>query len=78
MAQATAKTMMAGLPRPRDAGAGDASVLSRLAALKTMSVKNLKVEWRSLFGSDAPNNSRSFSSSGSIAFKNWPTADSSS
>ena len=35
-------------------------VLSRLAALKTMSVKNLKVEWRSLFGSDAPNNSRFF------------------
>jgi Protein of unknown function (DUF2924) len=60
MAQATAKTMMAGLPRPGDAGADDASVLSRLAALKTMSVNNLKVEWRSLFGSEAPNNSRSF------------------
>ncbi len=36
------------------------NVLARLAALKAMSVNELKDEWRSLFGRDAPNNSRNF------------------
>ncbi|MGE0255501.1 MAG: DUF2924 domain-containing protein [Alphaproteobacteria bacterium] len=35
-------------------------MLARLVALKTMSVVGLKAEWRSLFGADAPNNSRPF------------------
>ena len=35
-------------------------VLARLAALKTMSVKQLKTEWQVLFDAPAPNNSRSF------------------
>ncbi|MCK9553789.1 DUF2924 domain-containing protein [Aquamicrobium sp.] len=35
-------------------------VLARLAALRAMSVKELKVEWDKLFGAEAPNNSRSF------------------
>ena len=38
----------------------DQSVLARLAALKAMSVRELKAEWEKLFGSTAPNNSRKF------------------
>lgn len=38
----------------------DQPVLARLAALKVMSVKELKAEWEKLFGSAAPNNSRKF------------------
>ena len=57
---ATAKSITAGPPRPGDDRARDATVLARLAALKTRSVKELKVEWRTLFGADAPNNSRPF------------------
>jgi len=37
-----------------------AMVLGRLAALKTMSVPELKAEWQSLFQAPAPNNSRGF------------------
>lgn len=33
-------------------------VLARLAALKRMSVKELKLEWEALFDTPAPNNSR--------------------
>jgi hypothetical protein len=36
------------------------TVLSRLAALKAMSVKDLKAEWEKLLGTSAPNNSRAF------------------
>jgi len=35
-------------------------VLARLAALKEMSVRELKAEWAKLFGADVPNNSRPF------------------
>jgi hypothetical protein len=38
----------------------DQTVLSRLAALKEMSVKELKAEWEKLIGTSAPNNSRAF------------------
>src|SRR3546814_7691946 len=38
----------------------NAQVLARLAALKAMSVKELKAEWDKLFETEAPNNSRSF------------------
>ena len=38
----------------------DQSVLSRLAALKALSVRELKAEWETLMGSSAPNNSRTF------------------
>src|SRR3546814_13752020 len=38
----------------------NAQVLARLAALKAMSVKELKAEWDKLFATEAPNNSRSF------------------
>jgi len=47
-------------PRPGDDGDRDATVLARLAALKAMSVIELKAEWRRLFAADAPNNSRPF------------------
>lgn len=47
-------------PRPGDDKNRDATVLARLASLKAMTVSGLKAEWSSLFGSDAPNNSRSF------------------
>ncbi|MTH96392.1 DUF2924 domain-containing protein [Roseibium sp. RKSG952] len=43
----------------QDAGL-DQSVLTRLAGLKAMSVKNLKAEWERLAGGGAPNNSRAF------------------
>ena len=35
-------------------------VLARLAALKAMSVNELKAEWQTLFDAPAPNNSRNF------------------
>jgi len=35
-------------------------VLARLAALKAMSVNDLKAEWQTLFDAPAPNNSRGF------------------
>ena len=38
----------------------DQTVLSRLAALKAMSVKELKAEWEKLISTSAPNNSRAF------------------
>lgn len=54
----TAKTLAP--PHPGNDRARDATVLARLAALERMSVPELKAEWRSLFGADAPNNSRPF------------------
>ncbi|HEY9092862.1 DUF2924 domain-containing protein [Parasphingorhabdus sp.] len=38
----------------------EAKVLARLAALKDMTVRELKGEWQALMGSPAPNNSRPF------------------
>ena len=38
----------------------DTPVLTRLAALKRMSVKELKAEWEALFATPAPNNSRGY------------------
>jgi hypothetical protein len=35
-------------------------ILARLAALKSMSVNDLKAEWQALFDAPAPNNSRTF------------------
>ena len=45
---------------PRGSAAADASVVAQLAALKRMTVVELKAKWESLFGSPAPNNSRSY------------------
>jgi hypothetical protein len=55
-----AKTNAPTPPRPGDDEARDATVLARLAAIKTMSVADLKAEWQRLFGADAPNNNRPF------------------
>ena len=38
----------------------DQTVLVRIAALKAMSVKDLKAQWEDLFSTAAPNNSRKF------------------
>ena len=35
-------------------------ILARLAALKAMSVNELKTEWQALYDAPAPNNSRNF------------------
>ncbi len=40
--------------------AADTPVLARLAALKRMSVRELKAEWEALFAAPAPNNSRGY------------------
>jgi len=55
-----AKTSDSASPRPGDDESRDSSVLARLMTIKTMSVADLKAEWRRLFGADAPNNSRPF------------------
>ena len=55
-----AKQQSAEPPRPGGDANRDATVLARLAALKAMRVNDLKAEWHSLFGTDAPNNSRAF------------------
>ena len=41
-------------------GTSDASVVAQLAALRKMSVVELKQRWEILFGTPAPNNSRSY------------------
>ena len=43
-------------------------ILARLAALKSMSVNDLKAEWQALFNAPAPNNSRTFLES-SLAYR---------
>ena len=48
------------MTRPVRDRASEASVLTQLAALSQMTVPELKTEWESLFGSPAPNNSRTF------------------
>jgi len=46
--------------RAGERDAADASVVTQLAALKRMTVVELKTQWESLFGAPAPNNSRSY------------------
>ncbi|EDP62030.1 hypothetical protein BAL199_09550 [alpha proteobacterium BAL199] len=46
--------------RPGERNAADESVVAQLAALKRMTVVELKAKWESLFGTPAPNNSRSY------------------
>jgi hypothetical protein len=47
-------------PVRMNAGPSDASVVVQLAALRKMSVVELKQRWEALFGTPAPNNSRSY------------------
>lgn len=47
-------------PVRMNAGPSDASVVAQLAALQKMSVVELKQRWETLFGTPAPNNSRSY------------------
>src|SRR4051812_22487139 len=53
-------TTEAGPPRPGEHKERDSTVLARGVALKRMAVNDLKAEWKTLFGTDAPNNSRRF------------------
>lgn len=46
--------------RPRERAAVDEGVVAQLAALKRMTVVELKKKWESLFDAPAPNNSRSY------------------
>jgi hypothetical protein len=48
------------IPAPGEDPDRDRPILARLAALKAMSVNDMKAEWRKLFGTEAPNNSRPF------------------
>ena len=48
------------LGQPRESAAADGSVIAQLAAIKRMTVAELKTKWESLFGAPAPNNSRSY------------------
>lgn len=54
------KRAVQGPPRPGVDKATDAPVLAQLAALKQMTVNELKTKWEALFGAPAPNNSRSY------------------
>ena len=47
-------------PVRMNAAPSDASVVAQLAALRKMSVVELKQRWETLFGTPAPNNSRSY------------------
>jgi hypothetical protein len=47
-------------PRPGELRERDATVLARVVALRRMPVNDLRAEWRALFGTEAPNNSRGF------------------
>ena len=47
-------------PVRMNTGPSDGSVVAQLAALRKMSVVELKQRWKTLFGTPAPNNSRSY------------------
>jgi hypothetical protein len=55
---ATKRKTEVGPERPGDRAQDDTSVVAQLAALKHMTVVELKAKWESLFGTPAPNNSR--------------------
>ena len=46
--------------RPGECASAEESVVMQLSALKRMTVVELKTKWESLYGSSAPNNSRSY------------------
>lgn len=56
----TKRKIDAALAQPGECAAADASVIGQLAAIKRMTVVELKRKWESLFGAPAPNNSRSY------------------
>jgi hypothetical protein len=60
MMRTARNTIDAGPLRPGEHRERDTTVLARVVALKRMPVNDLKAEWRVLFGTEAPNNSRSF------------------
>jgi hypothetical protein len=60
MMRAERGTIEAGPLRPGQHRERDTTVLARVVALTRMPVNDLKAEWRALFGTEAPNNSRGF------------------
>jgi hypothetical protein len=60
MMRGATKKSEAGPGRRDETAATDASVLVQLAALKQMTVIELKAKWGTIFGTPAPNNSRSY------------------
>jgi len=56
----TKRKIDAALGRPGERASADASVVLQLAALKRMTVVELKSKWESIFSAPAPNNSRSY------------------
>jgi hypothetical protein len=49
-----------GPKQPRESAVADASVIAQLAALKQMTVIELKLKWEAIFATPAPNNSRNY------------------
>lgn len=56
----TKRSAAPALPAPGADPVHDAPILARLSALKRASVPELRVEWRKLFETEPPNNSRPF------------------
>lgn len=56
----TMKRIETGPAREDDTASVDASALAQLAALRQMSVIELKAKWEAIFGTPAPNNSRNY------------------
>lgn len=54
------KKIETGPGRPGENPATDASVLVHLAALRRMTVSEMKAKWEAIFGTPAPNNSRAY------------------
>ena len=48
------------LGKPGESAAAETSVVAQLAALRQMTVRELKAKWEAIFGAPAPNNSRGY------------------
>jgi hypothetical protein len=60
MMRTATKIKPVALPKPGEDTATDGPVLAQLAALKQLSVNELKAKWEQLFDKPAPNNARAF------------------
>jgi len=57
---AMTKRIEAGPELSRESATADTNVIAQLTALKQMTVVELKAKWEAIFGTPAPNNSRSY------------------
>jgi hypothetical protein len=60
MMRGATRTIEKAPTRPGDDRDGDVSVLAQVAALRRMTVGELKAKWQAVFGVPGPNNSRSY------------------